>query len=126
MRIFALTIESGGMARVDEESIARIERGLAGVMRHLGMRRDGPPPAANPVWIDRNEVVRAGATGLFYGAVRPGDTVIEGAVIGRITDFHGRTLETIRAPFAGEVLYIIGTPAMTRDEPVAFIGERQK
>jgi predicted deacylase len=121
-----LTIESGGMGRTDEADIARIERGVAGLLRHLGMRPDGPAPAAAPVWIDRSEVLRAGATGLFAAAVTPGQMVAEGAVIGRITDFHGEVVETIRAPFAGEVLYVIGTPPMNKGEPVAFIGERQK
>jgi len=77
------------------------------------------------VWIDRNEVLRAGFTGLFYAAVTPGQTVAQGAVIGRITDFHGVLLETIRAPFAGEILYVVGTPAMNKGEPVGFIGERK-
>jgi len=44
-------------------------------------------------------------------------------VIGHITDFHGRTLETIRAPFAGEVLYVVGTPPITKGEPVGFVGQ---
>ena len=38
-----------------------------------------------------------------------------------VTDFYGRTLEEIRAPFAGEVLYVIGTPPMTKGEPVGFV-----
>ena len=38
----ALTIESGGLARTDEESIAAIERGIAGLLKHLGHARRGP------------------------------------------------------------------------------------
>jgi len=119
----ALTIESGGMGRTDEASIARIERGVAGLLRHLGMRSEGPGPVERPIWIDRGEVLRAGATGLFSAAVDPGHTVAEGTIIGHITDFHGRTLETIRAPFAGEILYVIGTPPISEGEPVAFVGQ---
>jgi predicted deacylase len=51
-----------------------------------------------------------------------GHTVAQGTVIGRVTDFFGKTLQEIRAPFAGEVLYVVGTPAMNEGEPVAFIG----
>jgi predicted deacylase len=120
----ALTIESGYMGEIDEDSIARIERGLAGVLRYLKMRATGPAPASNPVWIGRNEVLTSGATGLWYPAVERGYTVAEGAVIGRVTDFFGRTLEEIRAPFAGEILYIVGTPPITKGEPVGFIGAR--
>lgn len=118
----ALTIESGGMARTDEESIARIERGIAGVMRHLKMRATGPDPVAHPIWIERSEVITSGATGIFKAAVEAGHTVAEGTVVGRVTDFHGRLLQEILAPFAGEILYVIGTPAISTGEPIAFVG----
>ena len=118
----ALTIESGGLARTDEESIAAIERGVHGVLRHLGMRADGPSPVTRPIWIERSEVLRSGTTGIFYPAVERGHTVAEGTVIGRVTDFHGRTVEEIKAPFTGEILYVIGTPAISKGEPIAFVG----
>jgi predicted deacylase len=118
----ALTIESGGMARTDEESIAAIERGIAGLLKHLGMRAEGPVPVAQPIWIERSEVLRSGGSGIFYPAVERGHTVAHGTLIGRVTDFHGRVLEEVRAPFAGEVLYVIGTPAISKGEPVAFVG----
>jgi predicted deacylase len=121
----ALTTETGGMARVDDASIALVERGVSGLLRHLGMRATGPAPVASPVWIATNEVLRAGNSGIFYAAVTHGATVAKGARIGRITDFHGRTLETIVAPFAGEILYVIGTPPITKGEPVAMVGARK-
>jgi len=117
----ALTIESGGMARTDHESIAAIENGIAGLLRHLQMRAGGPAAVAAPVFLERSEVLRSGFTGIFYATVEKGHTVAEGAVIGRVTDFHGTVLEEIKAPFAGEVLYVVGTPAMNKGEPVAFI-----
>jgi len=120
----ALTTETGGMAVVDAESIAVIERGVAGLMRHLGMRSDGPPPAAMPVWIKQNEVIRAAQTGIFYPAVQKGDTVTKGARIGHITDFHGKVIEEIAATFDGEILYVIGTPPISKGEPVAMIGAK--
>jgi len=118
----ALTIESGGLARTDEASVAAIERGAAGLLKHLGMRADGPAPVAQPIWIERSEVLRSSATGIFYPAVERGHTVAEGTIIGRVTDFHGRVLEEVRSPFAGEILYVIGTPAISKGEPIAFVG----
>ncbi len=120
----AITIESGYMGEVDEESIARIERGVAGVLRQLKMRQTGPEPVTNPVWIGRNEVLTSNSTGIWYPVVEKGYTVSEGALVGRITDFFGRTLEEIRAPFAGEVLYVVGTPPISKGEPLGFIGAR--
>ena len=118
----ALTTETGGMAIVDDESIALLTRGVAGLMRHLRMQDDGPPPVAAPVWIEQNEVLRAGISGLFYPAVVKSQTVSKGALIGHITDFHGTKVEDIQAPFAGEILYVIGTPPISKGEPVAMIG----
>jgi len=119
----ALTVESGYLAATDEESIARIERAVAGWLRELGMRPDGPSPAAAPRWIDRSEVLTSSVTGVFYPAAERGATVAAGAVLGRITDFHGALLQEVKAPFAGIVLYVIGTPPISKGEPVAFIGQ---
>ena len=118
----ALTIESGGLARTDEESIAAIERGISGLLKHLGMRVQGPAPVTYAIWIERGEVLRSSGTGIFYPAVERGFTVAQGTLIGRVTDFHGRVVEEISAPFAGEVLYVIGTPAISKGEPIAYIG----
>jgi predicted deacylase len=118
----ALTTETGGMGLVDEESIALIEGGVAGLLKHLGMRDIGPAPVAAPVWINKNEVLRAGATGLFFPAVARGQAVTKGTKIGHITDFHGTVTEQIVAPFDGEILYVIGTPPITKGEPVAMVG----
>ena len=31
-------------------------------------------------------------------------------------------LEEVRAPFAGEMLYVVGTPPVTEGEPLGFVG----
>jgi hypothetical protein len=121
-----LTAESGGWSQTDEASIARIERGVAGVLKHLKMKGDGPDPVQHPVWLGRNEVLRTTFTGLFYPAVEPAQTVAEGALIGRVTDFHGKTLQEVRAPFAGEILYVVATPPVTAGEPLGYVAARAK
>jgi len=93
-------------------------------MRHLGMRTDGPPPVDHPVWIGRSEVVRAQTTGLVQPLVERGTTVAQGALLARIVDVFGDPVEDVRAPFDGEVLYILGTPPVSKGEPVVFVGAR--
>jgi predicted deacylase len=122
----ALTVESGFLATSDEASIARLERAVAGWLKLLGMRATGPDPVANPTWFERSEVLTSRHTGIWYPAVERGQTVAAGTIIGRMTDFFGKTLQEIRAPFAGEVLYVVGTPAMNEGEPVGFIGSTVK
>lgn len=120
----ALTTETGGMAVTDEASIELVQRGVAGLMKHLGMRSDGPPPVSAPVLFVRNEVLRAGTTGIFYAEVERGRDVTKGTRLGRITDFHGKTIEEVLAPFDGHILYVVGTPPISKGEPVAMIGAR--
>jgi predicted deacylase len=117
----AMTIESGAMGQSDEESIARIERGVAGVLKHLKMRTAGPDPVQQAVFLGRNQVITSQHTGIWYPLVERGHTIAEGALIGRITDFQGRTIEEVRAPFGGEILYVVGTPPTSKGEPLGFI-----
>ena len=118
----ALTTETGGMGVVDHESVRLVEHGVAGVMRHLGMRDEGPALVRSPMMLERSEVLRSGATGMFFPAVAKSQSVAQGALIGHVSDFHGKKLEEIKAPFAGEILYVIGTPPISKGEPVAMIG----
>jgi predicted deacylase len=118
----AITTEVGGLGRADDASIAIAERGIAGVLRHLGLRADGPAPITAPGWVVTDVVLRAHATGLFHAEVDCGTTVSTGARIGTITDFHGRSQEDVRAPFGGEILYVVRTPPITSGEPLAMVG----
>jgi len=118
----AITIESGGLGATDDESIARIERGVMNVMRHLKMIEGQPQMVEHPMFIDRSVVLRSDETGIFYPLVEKGHTVAKGALMGYVTDFFGKRVYELRAPFAGEVLYILGTPPVSKGEPLAMIG----
>jgi uncharacterized protein len=121
----AITTEIGCLGRADDDDVALLERGVAGVLRHLGMRADGPPPVASPIWLIGNVVLRAGVTGVFSASVERQDVVEKGDPIGRITDFHGHTIEEVCAPIAGEIMYVVDTPPITKGEPVAMVSARR-
>jgi hypothetical protein len=122
----ALTTETGALGRVSNQEIALVERGVGGLLRHLGMHPEGPAPVGSPTWIERSEVLRAGVTGIFYAIVDRGQMVTRGARLGRITDFHGKTIEEVVAPFDGEILYVVGTPPVSKGEPLAMVGSTTK
>jgi hypothetical protein len=48
--------------------------------------------------------------------------VAKGARLGRVTDFHGTVLEEVTAPFGGEILYVLGTPPVSKGEPLLMVG----
>lgn len=118
----AITIESGGLGATDNESIERIEHGVINVMRHLKMIEGQPRMVEHPMFIDRGAVLRSEETGIFYPLVEKGHTVAKGTLMGYVTDFFGKRIYELRAPFAGEVLYILRTPPVSRGEPLAMVG----
>ncbi|HEU0172665.1 MAG TPA: M14 family metallopeptidase [Blastocatellia bacterium] len=118
----AITIESGGMGATDNESVERIERGVMSVMRHLKIIEGQPQMVEHPMFIDRSAVLRSDETGIFYPLVEKGHTVVKEALMGYVTDFFGKQVFELRAPFAGEVLYILGTPPVSKGEPLAMVG----
>jgi len=123
----ATTIESGGMGvAYDEEDIARIENGILNVMRHLHLLDGRAEVPAQVTWYEPNEVVRfpdnlPDKEGLFYPLVKKAQMVEKGALLGYVTDFFGKKIYEARAPFSGEVLYVIGTPPISAGEPLAFV-----
>ncbi len=118
----AVTTESGYLGRTDEESIARNVKGVWSVMRHLDMAPGDPEPAADPVWIDKYEVVYSKRDGLFAPRVEMGYYVKQGQVVGTITDYLGEAKEDVKAPFTGILLYVIGTPPCNAGEPLFEVG----
>jgi predicted deacylase len=118
----SITVESGGLGSIEEHWVANIENGITNLMRHLKMLPGAPAYVEHPVWFDRNEVLRSGVTGVFRPTVGRSEFVQKGTLLGVVTDFFGKQIAEFRAPFAGVVLYIVGTPPISPGEPVAFIG----
>jgi predicted deacylase len=118
----AITTEAGYLGRTDEESVARNVRGVLSVMRHLDMISGVPEPAADPVWIDKYEVVYSRWNGLFTPRVEMGYYVKQGQVVGTVADYLGAWKEDVKAPFTGILLYVIGTPPCNEGEPLFEVG----
>jgi predicted deacylase len=117
----AITTEVGGMGLTDAASVAAQEAGALSLVAHLRIQDVPSVRVDKPVWYDRAEVLRARHTGVWYPAVEKMQSVAAGTLLGRVLDPFGATLEEIRAPFAGEMLYVVGTPPVTEGEPLAFV-----
>jgi predicted deacylase len=117
----AVTIESGLLGMADAESVQRIVYGIRGVMRELKMTAAGPPPVANPVYLDPSAVIASPATGLLYPLVERDQMVTRGTVLARITDFFGIDIAMVESPLAGKVLYVVATPPIVKGQPVACV-----
>ncbi len=122
----AITTESGFLGGTDEADIQRNLRGILSVMRHFKMI-DGPAqPVAEPVWIDRYEVVYSQDDGLFFPLTEMGYAVKEGETVGYVTDYVGQVVREYRAPFDGMILYIVATPPANQGEPLFEVGRIQR
>jgi predicted deacylase len=118
----AISTETGLLGRVDTDGADLAEAGAFNLLRHLHMLPGEPQRVEHPIWIDRSEVLRSPATGIFHARVQPDQSVARGTLLGVLTDFFGNTLQEIRAPLSGIVLYIVGTPPVSQGEPLGMIG----
>lgn len=117
----AITTESGAMGLTDAASVNANVAGALSVIDHLGIMSAPSVRATHPVWYEQTAVLRAPSTGLWRPVVDRMHTVAKGALLGRIVDPFGNVLHEIRAPFAGEMLYVVATPPVSVEEPLGMI-----
>jgi predicted deacylase len=116
-----ITTETGQMGLNDAVSIEMAERGVWNLLRHFKMVQGAVEQRSEIVWLDGYEVIRSPVTGMFQAEVRDGYVVAEGALLGVVSDFFGEPIHEARAPFAGVVNYVIGTPPVSEGEPLAMV-----
>ncbi|HUG99605.1 MAG TPA: M14 family metallopeptidase [Gammaproteobacteria bacterium] len=117
----AITTETGQLGQNDEHSIALAERGIQNLMRHLGMLEGTAEPNSGVVWLEDYQVITSPVTGVFRATVRDGYAVAEGGLLGELYDAFGARIGDVRAPFAGIVNYVIGTPPAVEGQPLAMV-----
>jgi predicted deacylase len=118
----AMTVESGYLGVSDPKSIAAIVDGVQNVMRYLKISEGPVRRPAKITYYDPSEVLTSPATGILYWHVARDQRVRKDDLLAHVTDFFGKKLADVRSPFDGVVLYIVATPPITKDQPVAFVG----
>lgn len=116
-----ITTETGQMGSSDPRWVDMAERGVWNLLRHLDMVPGEVQLRNDIVWLEDYEVIRSGVTGMFRAEVAEGYVVAAGGLLGVITDFFGDQVEQVRAPFAGVVNYVLGTPPVSEGEPLAMV-----
>ncbi|NOT08770.1 MAG: succinylglutamate desuccinylase [Gemmatimonadales bacterium] len=122
----ALTTETGYLGVPDPVMVELNVIGAFRVMRFLKMLPGPVEMVEAPVWLGPYEVLTSPETGVWHPAVERGHTVARGTLIGTVTDFVGAKVAEVRAGFDGEVMYVVGTPAMNKGEPVAMVAARAR
>ncbi len=116
-----ITTETGQMGSNDPRWVGMAEWGVWNLLRHFAMIDGEVDQRSEIVWLEDYEVVRSPVTGMFRADVVDGYVVAEGGLLGVVTDFFGDPIHEVRAPFAGVVNYVVGTPPVSEGEPLAMV-----
>jgi predicted deacylase len=118
----AIIAEAGGCGLVEAAAVDAHVRGLDQVLAVLGMT-DGPVAAAAPVRLGRFLWLRATSEGWWEPAVRPGEQVAEGQVLGTVSSLDGaEVLQSVTAPAPGVPMFITSSPAVAADGLLLGLG----
>ena len=123
----AITAEAGGCGLVEEHAVALHVAGLDGVLASLGMIAP-PVPAperkrAAPTYLGQFLWPRCARGGWWEPAVKPGDTVTSGQVLGTVSSLDGGCVrETVTAPADGVIIFVTSSPAVADDGLLLGLG----
>ena len=120
----SIDIESGQLASSEPRFVQPIVDGSISVLRELEMIPGNPSPAQSPLMIRDRTRVNSEYDGIWYPdeKIDAGQFISEGTLLGKITDYHGRKLQDVRAPASGILLILIATPPVNRGESIVVIG----
>ena len=109
----AIIAEAGGCGLVEPAAVAAHVRGLDRLLALLGMTSDPVPDGEAPVRLGRFLWLRAASEGWWEPAVRPGERVAAGQVLGTVSILDGaQVLQSVTAPAPGVPMFITSSPAV--------------
>jgi uncharacterized protein len=124
----AITAEAGECGLVQEHAVAMHVAGLNGVLESLGMA-DAALSAADArsqqTQLSRFLWLRCRDAGWWEPAVRAGESVTSGQVLGTVSTLDGaRLMEEIIAPADGVIIFLTSAPAVAADGLLLGLGAR--
>ena len=119
----AIIAEAGGCGLVEPAAVAAHVRGLDQVLALLGMTSDPAPDGEAPVNLGRFLWLRAADEGWWEPAVRPGQRVAAGQVLGTVSSLDGaQVLQSVTAPAPGVPMFITSSPAVAANGLLLGLG----
>ena len=109
----AFLVEVGGGQPLDTADLRLQADAIRNFLRTVGVLPGRPPRLRRYTVVSGYRIVTNDRGGFFDAAVKPGDRVREGSLLGTITDVHGDVVETLRAPAGADIVLGVNTyPAM--------------
>jgi predicted deacylase len=119
----SLIVEAGGIGPAfDRATVLDAAERLRNVLRHLGMLPGAVTDYGPLTYFSTFAWVNATRGGLFQTAVRCGQRLQKGDLLGRCYDAHGDLVEEVRSPHPGIVLAINPGPLMPSGDILVHIG----
>jgi uncharacterized protein len=119
----AIIAEAGGCGLVEPAAVAAHVRGLDRVLALLGMTSDPVPDGEAQVRLGRFLWLRAASEGWWEPAVRPGERVAAGQVLGTVSSLDGaQVLQSVTAPAPGVPMFITSSPAVAANGLLLGLG----
>ena len=117
----AIIAEAGGIGQLDESAVQLLADGTRSALRVLGAL-PGEPPAAHSRDVGDFVWMRCARAGFWAAAVRTGDEVEEGALLGEVRDLYGDVIEEVCAPKPGVLLFLTTSAAVADDGLLLGLG----
>lgn len=118
-----LIAEAGGIGgNFSQETVEDGAKRLLNVLRQLNMLSGPVADHSKMTYFSNFAWVNATRGGLFRPAVKCGQKISQGDVVGRYYDVHGELVEESKSPFAGIVLAIAAGPVMPNGEILVHVG----
>jgi uncharacterized protein len=112
----SIIAEVGGNGLWSEHQIEVLYSGLNRVMHHLNMIPPLPHSATSAEkWVTKWDP-RADCDGIWYPSKILADPVESGELLGKVTDIFGNTLQEVRAPQSGFILYLLTSLSVRKGE----------
>ncbi|HET8945398.1 MAG TPA: succinylglutamate desuccinylase/aspartoacylase family protein [Candidatus Polarisedimenticolia bacterium] len=105
----AFLLEVGGGQPLDPADIRMQADAVRGFLRAAGILPGAPARRDRYTIVTGYRIVTNARGGFFDAAVRTGDRVREGSVLGTITDVRGEPVETMRAPAGSAIVLGVST-----------------
>jgi predicted deacylase len=117
----AVLAEAGGIGQLEEHAVTLLAEGVKNALRVLDMLPGEPQPPRSRevgdfVW------PRSARAGFWVAAVKAGDEVEAGALLGEVRDLYGDVLEEVRASAPGVLLFLTTSAAVPEDGLLLGLG----
>ncbi len=105
----AFLLEVGGGQPVNPADVRLMADAVRNFLGSVGVLPEKPPGFPTPTIVDRYRIITNRRGGFFDAAVKPGDRIKEGSILGTITDAYGDVVEKMAAPAGFDIVLGMST-----------------